>query len=1061
MKNIELLLMHGLLILLFVVPVRADIALEPFTYREDFEERELNGWFSYPIYEDAAYDSGFRINTVVNGDPNSSIEQIVTPHFNEDTYCGAQKLLDMYLEPGSAIELRYHLKTHLPAEYVKLRMAAGDDGCLDYTVSNPKNNSWERLSVSFSDIVRKNPRIKNRSAVRINGIAVLAKIPDADTRMNICLGVDDITFTGARMASFRFFEPDVREFTEWKERVVRRSFARGDMFSLKGSWPIDADTVVLDIVLFEHPEKAVLSKKLTGNNGEWSLKPFRLNLEENFYLGILSAFKHDGQIAETRFTLHIAPKDIGKTHPRLWFTPGTKPDMLRRLASDRFIPLREKIEKDAKNSREREPVESVFYDWDQLVADGWTVPWDLWHFRGWNIQNGTNAMYINAVAYALLGDCEAGAYARDILLRYTGFPSWNCPFYENRGQYSSLAYGFVSPKVALAYDFLYDLMTDGERKAIRDGIVRNMILPTHRTYVENNMIPCSTSNWLAHIMGGDLMCIAALYGDEENGMMEEYFAGALLKMKDYIDRSFHDDGSYAEGHWYYNYAMIGTGESLPSLERLFGIDLTGKIRKSFHERVWNSNIENDWYFNFGCDQPVLHDYISQGNMAWLVEKTKDPLLAWFYNDIRQKRVKKGEDVVFIQELLHETEDIPRKSPYDLNPSRIFPEQGRTVFKSGWGPEDFAFSMTTGPYFNHQDIHMGSFWFADLGSRFIVDYWDGDKYGDPRYYGYKIQPIAHSTILIDHNEVSQRSGDPYNNPEGFDDRAFIYQYLDGSRAAFSSGDIGRLYWGKVREMRRNVLYLKPRTILMIDTITPQDDDVDVTLLFQSLFLRDITPDIQESQIESGGNVLHIHHLYPVPRDVRAVERPHFMNAFNRYGNDGSPYPSSGPLEREGMLQVTASTNGSTLVVATLMKATSGGQTISLDTMPGDGYISGHADGMPFVFSTKPGERYRCGDIMTDALAFTADDSTIFAALCKVLSRGEIPLFEADKPITCEIAHNSITYYTADGNTLRLSVEKKPSRVLLNGQAIRKIVYDANKKIVTITVPGGTGSIRMSY
>ena len=61
---------------------QAEIALEPFTYSQDFESRELNAWASYPPWQDTAYDPNMRVNTMVPGDPNISIEQKVTPYTN-------------------------------------------------------------------------------------------------------------------------------------------------------------------------------------------------------------------------------------------------------------------------------------------------------------------------------------------------------------------------------------------------------------------------------------------------------------------------------------------------------------------------------------------------------------------------------------------------------------------------------------------------------------------------------------------------------------------------------------------------------------------------------------------------------------------------------------------------------------------------------------------------------------------------------------------------------------------------------------------------------------------
>ena len=85
------------------VPSFADVVLEPFTYTEDFETRILGAWASYPLWQDIAYDPNFRVNEMVPGDPNISIEQKVTPYTHVDNYAGAEKLLDMY---GTMVRIR-------------------------------------------------------------------------------------------------------------------------------------------------------------------------------------------------------------------------------------------------------------------------------------------------------------------------------------------------------------------------------------------------------------------------------------------------------------------------------------------------------------------------------------------------------------------------------------------------------------------------------------------------------------------------------------------------------------------------------------------------------------------------------------------------------------------------------------------------------------------------------------------------------------------------------------------------------------------------------------------
>ena len=140
----------------------ADTALEPWTYTENFESREVMAWASYPLWQDTAYDDNFRVNEIIPGDANISIEQMVTPYSHADAYAGAQKKLDMYLTAGSTISLRYYLKTHLSVEYIKVRIGAGSDGKVDFMVSDPPSNRWEKLHISYNDLLAENPSVSGK-----------------------------------------------------------------------------------------------------------------------------------------------------------------------------------------------------------------------------------------------------------------------------------------------------------------------------------------------------------------------------------------------------------------------------------------------------------------------------------------------------------------------------------------------------------------------------------------------------------------------------------------------------------------------------------------------------------------------------------------------------------------------------------------------------------------------------------------------------------------------------------------------------------------------------------
>ena len=308
-------------------------------------------------------------------------------------------------------------------------------------------------------------------------------------------------------------------------------------------------------------------------------------------------------------------------------------------------------------------------------------------------------------------------------------------------------------------------------------------------------------------------------------------------------------------------------------------------------------------------------------------------------------------------------------------------------------------------------------------------------------------------------MGQRAGDPIGMADGFDDRAYIYQFLDGEHASFVSGDIGRLYWGKVKSLRRNVLYLKPRVVLMLDTVVPSERDVDVTLLYQAINLDDIEAGNKMSRINKDTAVMNILHLHPQHVAAEAREVPHYIwTVTNRSGDNDH-------LEREGMLAVTATTDRSPLVFANLLTSTVDGEP-DVDTKRFDGCIGGAVDGIPFVFSTSVGNPYVYNGLKTDALAVTYDDNALFAALCTLLENDGKTVLASTEPITCEVNQGTVRYCLADKSEVTIGVASRPGSVTITDcttNKTRKITnhrelhYNSETATITLSLPEGEGVI----
>ncbi len=1037
--------------------------LEPFVYTEDFESRELNAWASYPLWQDTAFDPNIRPDAIVPGDPNISLVERVTPYAPFENYVGAQKVLDAWLQPGSSIRFRVYLKTELSPEFLKVRLAAGDDGAVDFTVAGPRTNGWLPVAATFEDFQRENPALEGRD-IKVNGLAVLVKFPKGDPAMPLYFGLDDVAVTAAAAASFRFSEPAVDKLAEWKPWIPKKPYLSGDTLAVSGRWPFDADRVTLELRDFAEGAKLLHSCRLVLKEGEWR-GSVKLAYPPGLYRGLLTGQAGREEAASTEFTVHIVPDAAAVRHPRLWFDDQTAPALEARLAEPRFSQVRDGIQAALEASREKLPPDKIAYDIDAFPSDEpliGNVPRSIypWFTR---ITAWEKALRSSALAYALCGDAEAGEYGKAVLLKLCAFPSWVHPWFETRGQHIYYPVGELTMEAALAYDVFYGLMSEAERETCRAAFLRNMISGCHRGYVEDNLVTSSTSNWVAHVTGGSLMAQAAVFGDGpamEN--QELLFTGAVLKVDDLIRKSVGRDGGYGESLGYCHFTMLSLSKALPALERVFGLDLSAPLWLNYPDFIWAGLVKDKLFFQFGDSGGSLGPITSHAgslgpltNWAWLLPKRPDPLLAWLYDFLKQ-----GET---FQDVLYETAGLQKTEPFAEDPVRLFRDIGTTVFKSGWEKDDFVFVMRTGAFYNHQHLDQGTFWLADRGTVYIAERSGSHYYDDPYYQSHYTQPVAHSTVLIDRNPQSQRVGDPLRFMDGFGDRAFVREFLAGKTAAFSSGDLGRLYWGKVKEMRRSALYLKPRAVVLIDTIVPAEKDVDVTLLFQTPRLEDIRLDTgwptTLSKIVRGKDALSITHLAPNDPEVKAERTPVYIKTLE----------TENPLTKEGMLTVTARTQGKPLVMANLLRVEDAGRGALV--IRGNGFVESAYDdsdydadpswarGWHFMVNTDPGRPFENDGFTTDGLALAWSEESIVVAEAKILVWDGPVLLTSTTPATFEFLPGGITGALPAPATVTLHAEARPAAVTVNGEPFKTFEYDKGSKRLTMALPAG--DVRIVY
>ncbi len=703
----------------------------------------------------------------------------------------------------------------------------------------------------------------------------------------------------------------------------------------------------------------------------------------------------------------------------------------------------------------------MIYDIDQFPDKDWVASLPAWYTD--RIMLFREALFTNSVTYLTGRDDAAGPFIKALLLKLAPWPGWNHPWMEARGFHTYYPLGEFADAFAMAYDTVFGLMSEEERRSVRDGLLRNYVKPAFRTYVEHNQITTNSSNWISHIAGGALVSLLAIARDDPGlGDLEPWFSGFLLKMHKYISTVFGRDGSYGEGFRYYNFAMQSLARALPPLERLFNIDLSGPMAGSFLETLWTSIIPRNMSFGFGDTEAYLKQeaqawWIGSDNgpmngWSWLLQKTRDPDLAWLYRGLKEFDT--------VQEALHETVNIPARDPSSLGTVRFFPEVGTAVFRSGWNEDDFLFVFRSGPFYNHQHMDQGSFYLADRGEVFLEERYDGEHhyYDDPVYRTHAIQPISHNTILIDRNPQSQRVGDPKGFAAGLTDQARFESYLDADGLAFVTGDIGRLYKDKIARLRRHVLFIKPRLVVLVDEALPADSDAEVNLLFHTRWKKDIGLGPASVSFTKPGGTLYLYPILPEKVLKEVLREPHFLHQY-----------AAKPLVERGYLQISAPTANRRLILANLLTSVKKGDlppAIKINQGNEAAEVGLEFEDGEWRLAVTRGESVGLGDWAGDGVLLALDPrGGLFTADATYIDKNGIRFIESADRFAGQVRQSAgalagVFRFQAEA-VLKIRAGARPGSVLINGRPAEHPSFNPETGILSLVCAAGETKIEVTH
>ena len=494
------------------------------------------------------------------------------------------------------------------------------------------------------------------------------------------------------------------------------------------------------------------------------------------------------------------------SHPRLLFRPADLPALRAKMTATPLL-------KEYYGRLLRGWASAGSYLNVDLSRGGWAK------FGTWALGDRPRAdiMTTLGLAYVLTGERKYGRKCVDILLKVAQWDDaaggWG------RMHFSQLANGGMLTGVSLAYDWAYDVMTDGERRTVQDALVREA------QYVYSLSMdqrwwwtdPNSLNNWCGVIHGG--LGLASLVVDGVDEMADQWRRRSIEMTNSLLDVGFAEDGTYFESFGYYGYAFQNVVPFLYALRDLRDTDLF-----TYRDSILKKSLKWGMYLiePSRCGRTPFDDQrapstLTNNVVLGLARYFRDghAVQAWDLLSGSQRLptvfpYKSGSAYLQLPlTLIYYDPTLELRSLEELPLSKVWPKSGRACFRTGFEDlNDLYFYMQCGLDGSHAHNDHGSFVLSAYGDRLVVD----EGYG-----GWYASMQAHNLILIDGENPKVKTD--HSKHLGHIDRFVTSEVADYLRA--SNAEMYAHVGEPVSHSVRHVLFVKPSFFVVLDEIRKDD------------------------------------------------------------------------------------------------------------------------------------------------------------------------------------------------------------------------------------------------
>jgi hypothetical protein len=437
-----------------------------------------------------------------------------------------------------------------------------------------------------------------------------------------------------------------------------------------------------------------------------------------------------------------------------------------------------------------------------------------------NLTTAVTTPMINAAfIYLVTGDPVYGNFAKERLLHVS---TWRTHTGDTTYHANDQVHRDIVLKGAIAYDWIYDLLNDEQRKAAltmmldRAQTIADDVLYDHLPITSN---PYDSHGWTVN---GYLGIIATSFLHENvdiNGTIvsqkaQEWFNTIVPAYINLAPVWGGEDGGWGNGEGYWQWSTMAGKQFLDTLYAATGFNAYKKAY--FRNESWYAMYmlppgQLGGAFGNGNDG-ISRNFVSATTMR-NAQMQQNQVMQWYSQQYQY-------DIDNYMTYLYEDGNLPARPPVEMSTAQYFEQIGTVAMHSSLvDPKRISFYIKSSPFgsWNHSKADQNSLIIKAFGEELTVEGGFYDLYGSSHYNEYAKQTFAHNAITYDgrkgQNIIDMRASGKIT---GFATTKDFDAAIGDATTAYNTGsNIG------LDLAQRSVIYVKPGAFVVVDNLNARE------------------------------------------------------------------------------------------------------------------------------------------------------------------------------------------------------------------------------------------------